>query len=403
MIEELKNKRSKEFEERQAVLKDLITRLHANEDEEVIKKEFKQHFNNVSAFEISVMERRLMSQGIEAEEIMRLCNVHASLFNGSIEAVYENSEEIDKPGHPIRVLKEENLAIESALDRIDKLLAVYLPNPDSELKKGLLRQLDILWEIDRHYARKEHSYFPIMERYGLLAPPKVMWGVDDQIRDLIRNFRQAIADDKLNGLDFETVKYEIEEMIVKEEEIMLPMITPFFNEDDWISIAEESDEIGYCMIKPEVKWTPQRASFESSKPLDDDTISLETGYLTHKELQKILDLQPLELTFVDANDIVKYFNNGPGEKLLPRTQNAIGREVYNCHPPKSQPIVRQLIADFKAGKKEIEQLWFRMKGTYIMVSYAAVRDDDGTYMGTLEWVQNIENIIDIDEEKRTIE
>lgn len=403
MIEELKNKRSKEFEERQAVLKDLITRLHANEDEEVIKKEFKQHFNNVSAFEISVMERRLMSQGIEAEEIMRLCNVHASLFNGSIEAVYENSEEIDKPGHPIRVLKEENLAIESALDRIDKLLAVYLPNPDSELKKGLLRQLDILWEIDKHYARKEHSYFPIMERYGLLAPPKVMWGVDDQIRDLIRNFRQAIADDKLNGLDFETVKYEIEEMIVKEEEIMLPMITPFFNEDDWISIAEESDEIGYCMIKPEVKWTPQRASFESSKPLDDDTISLETGYLTHKELQKILDLQPLELTFVDANDIVKYFNNGPGEKLLPRTQNAIGREVYNCHPPKSQPIVRQLIADFKAGKKEIEQLWFRMKGTYIMVSYAAVRDDDGTYMGTLEWVQNIENIIDIDEEKRTIE
>lgn len=403
MIEELKNKRSKEFEERQAVLKDLITRLHANEDEEVIKKEFKQHFNNVSAFEISVMERRLMSQGIEAEEIMRLCNVHASLFNGSIEAVYENSEEIDKPGHPIRVLKEENLAIESALDRIDKLLAVYLPNPDSELKKGLLRQLDILWEIDKHYARKEHSYFPIMERYGLLAPPKVMWGVDDQIRDLIRNFRQAIADDKLNGLDFETVKYEIEEMIVKEEEIMLPMITPFFNEDDWISIAEESDEIGYCMIKPEVKWTPQRASFESSKPLDDDTISLETGYLTHKELQKILDLQPLELTFVDANDIVKYFNNGPGEKLLPRTQNAIGREVYNCHPPKSQPIVRQLIADFKAGKKEIEQLWFRMKGTYIMVSYAAVRDDNGTYMGTLEWVQNIENIIDIDEEKRTIE
>ncbi|WP_062532079.1 DUF438 domain-containing protein [Jeotgalibaca dankookensis] len=403
MIEELKNKRSKEFEERQAVLKDLITRLHANEDEEVIKKEFKQHFNNVSAFEISVMERRLMSQGIEAEEIMRLCNVHASLFNGSIEAVYENSEEVDKPGHPIRVLKEENLAIESALDRIDKLLAVYLPDPDAELKKGLLRQLDILWEIDNHYARKEHSYFPIMERYGLLAPPKVMWGVDDQIRDLIRDFRQAISDDKLEGLDFETVKYEIEEMIVKEEEIMLPMISPFFNEDDWISIAEESDEIGYCIIKPEVKWTPQRASFKSSDALDDDTISLDTGYLTHKELQKILDLQPLELTFVDANDIVKYFNNGPGEKLLPRTQNAIGREVYNCHPPKSQPIVRQLIADFKAGKKEIEQLWFRMKGTYIMVSYAAVRDDDGTYMGTLEWVQNIENIIDIDEEKRTIE
>lgn len=401
MIEELKNKRSKDFEARQAILKDLILRLHADEDQEVIKKEFKEHFGTVSAFEISVMERRLMGEGIEAEEIMRLCNVHASLFNGSIEAVYEQGDGHDSPGHPIRVLKEENLALESTMDKIANLLKVYLEAPDAALKKGLLMQLDMLWEIDKHYARKENSYFPIMERYGLTAPPKVMWGVDDEIRDLIKDFRTRIENDDLDGLDFEPVKYEVEEMIVKEEEIMLPMIMPFFNEDDWISIADESDEIGYCIVKPDKKWKPKREVVDDS--IESGNIDLGLGYLTQKELRKVLDLQPLELTFIDANDIVKYFNETPGRKLFPRTRNAIGREVYNCHPPKSQPIVRKLIADFKAGEKDSETLWFQTRGTYVMVSYAAVRDDDGSYMGTLEWVQDIQHIITIDEEKRTID
>lgn len=235
----------------------------------------------------------------------------------------------------------------------------------------------------------------------MTAPPKVMWGVDDDIRELIKDFRERVENDDWDSLDFEPVKYEIEEMIVKEEEILLPMIIPFFNEDDWISIADESAEIGFCIVKPEKKWEPKREKMEAT--VASGNIDLGLGALTQKELRKILDLQPLELTFIDANDIVKYFNDTPGRKLFPRTKNAIGREVYNCHPPKSQPIVRKLIADFKAGTKEIETLWFRARDTYVMVTYAAVRDDDGSYMGTLEWVQDIEHIINIEEEKRTID
>ncbi|AZP03971.1 DUF438 domain-containing protein [Jeotgalibaca ciconiae] len=401
------SQRSIDFEARQMILKDLILRLHDGEDEEQIKIEFKEHFDNVSAFEISVMERRLMSQGIQAEEIMLLCNVHASLFNGSIESVYEYSEEQDKPGHPIRVIKEENLAIETALDRIEKLFFVYLDEPAPDLKHGLLLQIDMLWEIDKHYARKENSFFPIMERYGFTAPPKVMWGVDDQIRDMIKSFRNIIETDQLDQATeiFDNMKYEIEEMVVKEEEIMLPMIIPFFNEDDWISIAAESEEIGYCMVQPEAKWKPERYEFNvNGVPTDKDgNIQFETGYLSVKELEKILNEQPLELTFVDANDKVKYFNNGPGKKLFPRTKNSLGREVYNCHPPKSQPIVRKLIADFKAGTKDSETLWFRARGNFVMVTYKALRDDDGSYLGTYEYVQDIENIVNIDDERRSIE
>lgn len=412
MTEQMKSQRSKVFEERQAKLKDLILRLHNDEDEEAIKAEFKEHFGNVSAFEISVMERRLMStEGIEAEEIMRLCNIHASLFSGSIEAVYEHDSEQDKPGHPIHVLKMENLAIESTLDRIANLLRVYLPEPDAELKKGLQHQLTMLWEIDRHYSRKENSFFPFMERYGMTAPPVVMWGVDDEIRDLIRDFRVLIDNDELSHAQesFDKMRYEVEEMIVKEEEIMLPMIIPFFNEDDWISIANESDEIGYCIIKPEAKWVPDRKEFKvSEEPAEaapNDNIQFKTGYMTLTELEKMLDAIPMELTFVDVNDTVKYFNDTPGKKLFPRTKNALGRDVYNCHPPKSQPIVKKLIEDFKAGRKDIETLHFRARGVFVMVTYTALRDDDGTYLGTFEYVQDIEHIIDLDpeNEKRTID
>ncbi|SLC90145.1 Uncharacterised protein [Mycobacteroides abscessus subsp. abscessus] len=239
-----------------------------------------------------------------------------------------------------------------------------------------------------------------------------MWGVDDEIRALFKQVKQSLEQDQLDHLqeEFASLKYELEEMIVKEEEILIPMITDVFNEDDWIKINDESDEIGYCIVRPESKWVPERTTFEDIEDSEvetsekDTNIHFKVGHLTPNELEKMLNLLPLELSFVDANDTVKYFNVGTGRKLFPRTKNAIGRQVENCHPPKSQPIVKQLIADFKTGTKDSETLWFHARGEFVMVTYTAVRDEDGTYMGTLEYVQPIQSIIDLDgTERRTIE
>ncbi|WP_188204016.1 DUF438 domain-containing protein [Desemzia incerta] len=407
-----KGKRALELEQRQSILKDLLLRLHAGADKDLVKQDFEEHFSGISAFEISVMERRLLGEGINVEDIQKLCNIHASMFLGAISDPENQSDEFKKPGHPIHVLKQENLAIESSLNRIQRLIEVYLLEPEPEIKDGLLKQLTILWQFDNHYARKENSMFPIMERYGITAPPKVMWGVDDDIRAL---FKQVVLSVETNQLDqlkeeFATLKYELEEMIVKEEEILIPMVSDIFNEDDWLKIEEESDEIGYCIVKPEAKWIPERTSFEDvsipeTEPAEQDAnIHFKVGHLTPNELEKMLNLLPLELSFVDANDTVKYFNVGTGRKLFPRTKNAIGRQVENCHPPKSQPIVKKLIEDFKSGEKDSETLWFHARGEFVMVTYTAVRDDDGTYMGTLEYVQPIQNIIDLDgTEKKSVE
>lgn len=406
-----KGKRAIELEQRQSILKDLLLRLHAGEDKDMVKKDFEEHFSGISAFEISVMERRLLGEGIVVEDIQKLCNIHASMFLGAINNPENQSDDFKKTGHPIHVLKQENLAIESSLDRIRRLLEAYLIQPEPEIKSGLLKQLTILWQFDNHYARKENSLFPIMERYGITVPPKVMWGVDDEIRSLFKQVKQSVEQDQLDHLQekFAALKYELEEMIVKEEEILIPMVTDIFNEDDWIKIDAETEEIGYCIVRPESKWVPERTSFEDSSDLDrahnekDTNIHFKVGHLTPNELEKMLNLLPLELSFVDANDTVKYFNVGTGRKLFPRTKNAIGRQVENCHPPKSQPIVKQLIADFKAGTRDTETLWFHARGEFVMVTYTAVRDDDGTFMGTLEYVQPIQSIIDLDgTERRTI-
>lgn len=400
-----KSTREEIMENRQAILKDLILRLHAGDDYEQIKKEFKEHFATVSALEISMMERRLIEQGIAVEEIQRLCSIHAALFADAVTYGQAPSPESEKPGHPIRMLKEENVAIEATLDRIARLLASYLADPDPDLKTGLLKQLEILWGFDKHYARKEYAIFPIMERYGMTAPPKVMWGVDDEIRGLYKKFRRMLENGQLNNLrvTFKTLQQEMKEMFIKEEDILLPMVSDSFTEDDWLKIAAESEEIGYCIVHPESLWKPERAAFETEAMMGsvpEGNIAFGTGYLTVKELERMLNRLPLELTFIDADGIVKYYNDGPGEKIFMRTKSALGRQVENCHPPKSVALMKQLVSDLKSGKKSQEIMWYEEGGKFIVVHYCALRDEDGTYLGVLEYVQEVQSIRDLRGEKR---
>lgn len=400
------NNRAEINRERQNKLKELILRLHEGESEDVIIEEFAEHFENISPLEISVMERRLMKEeGLEVEEIMRLCNVHVAVMSGFVESDTETPDDFQKPGHPVHVLKQENLAIEAALMRIRNLLEVYVEvnGQDEEVTKGLSLQINLLGEFHNHYTRKESSIFPLMEKYGITAPPKVMWGVDDQIRNLYKEFKKTFEIGQIQELlpVFTELEYELEEMIVKEEEIMIPMISQVFNVEDWIKIKDETPEIGYCIVEPMEEWAVARVEMEEdSEELTDGNIQLGTGYLTLKEVNLMLDMLPLELTFVDKDDVVKYFNNQEAPKLLARTPNAIGRDVMNCHPPKSYAIVEQLIKDLKSGKKKKEVAWFKKGETYVHITYAAVHDEQGEYLGILEYVQDITDLVGIEGENR---
>lgn len=400
--------RAAQTNERANKLKDLIMRLHEGESEEVIKKDFAEHFQTVSPLEISVMERKLMKEeGLNAEHIMKLCNVHVSIMKDYVTDPENIPTDYEKPGHPVHVLKEENFAIEAALMRVRNLLEVYLEEQSDEIKDGLEKQLDTLWQFDRHYARKEISFFPIMERQGNTAPPQVMWGVDDEIRELYKDVRKALTAGEIDQLMpiFSELEYEMQEMIVKEENILIPMVSETFNEDDWIAIVEEQDEIGYTIVRPRAKWVPDRVRPEETVSAEelDGRLSLGTGSLSLKELNLILDILPMELTFVDKDHIVKYYDNGEGEKLLGRTPSAIGRDMMNCHPPRVHDTVRQLVADLESGKKDSQDAWYqREDGVFVHIDYIAVRNEADEFMGILETVQDITELNKIEGTNRDV-
>lgn len=397
------------MEERQEILKNLMLRLHAGEDKEVIQEEFNEVFDEITPYEIQLMERNLMSEGITFAEIMSLCNVHANLMGSKVNT-QTTVADFEQPGHPVHVMKMENLAIRGALDRVERLLVNFLETKDSTIEKGLKRQISLLDQFENHYQRKEYAMFPIMEKKGITAPPKVMWGVHDQIRDLYRDFKNALNDGKESTLEeFQIARDEMLEMIQKEENILIPMVEQVFHVDDWETIASQSPDYGYCIVKPEKEWAVKK----SFSPVKEETqvesegdIPLSTGSLSLKELNLILNLLPMELSFVDAQNIVKYYNEGNGEeKIFKRTPSAIGRDVILCHPPRVHETVQTIFEQLKSKQKEKEEMWFKTEDKMVHVTYHAIWDEEGKYMGCLEYVQDIKPLVNHFEEadiKRTL-
>ena len=394
---------------RQELLKGMILKLHDGVDPEEVKKEFRANFTGVSSFEITQMEQGLVEEGMPVEEIQRLCDVHADIFKGSVDEVHTRSKEEESIGHPVRVIREENYALTNLLEEdLEPKMEAFINHPEAPIKNLLLQDINLLWDIDKHYSRKENVIFPYMEKYGMSAPPKVMWGVDDEIRLAIKEMKQMVIDENREALKTHApaTLTKIKEMIFKEEQILIPMILEVFTEDEWLEIADDSEEIGYCIVSPEGKWAPNRVSFiggpkKKEENAPDGNVRFGVDYLSVKELEKIMNTLPVDITFIDEKDTVKYFNLAK-ERIFARTKSVIGRTVQNCHPPQSVGTVEKLLEDFKAGVKDEESFWINSRGMFILITYYAVRDEKGKYMGTLEVTQNVKGIRELEGEKRIL-
>ncbi|HNR05111.1 MAG TPA: DUF438 domain-containing protein [Bacillota bacterium] len=398
-------------EYRQKVLKELIMELHAGKTVEEVKSRFEELIKGVSASEISEMEQALIMEGMPVEEIQRLCDVHAAVFKGSIEDIHKVRKPDETPGHPVHTFKLENRELEKLInERLKPHLAGFRASDNSENIYKLLEDINLLLDIDKHYSRKENLLFPYMEKYGITAPPKVMWGVDDEIRAAIKEIKGMLQDYKGEKEQVYTKADEaagrVIEMIFKEENILFPMVLETLTEDEWMTIESESDEIGYCLTEPRGKWKPERTDVEekqkeTGQTAADGYLKFETGLLTAKEISLMFNSLPIDITFVDKDGAVKYFSQGK-ERIFPRTKAIIGRQVHNCHPPASVHIVEKLVEDFKTGKKDSESFWIKMGGRYVYIRYFAIRDDNGDYAGTMEVTQDIQPIQEISGEKRLV-
>lgn len=419
---------------RQEMLKQIIKELHDGVSVEEVKARFEEAVGDVTVSEISAMEHALMEEeGIPVSEVQRLCSVHTEIFKGSIEEIHRSSKPEEQPGHPVHTFKLENREIERLINfkmslHLDKLQQEQQQEPANEkLSEGLLyrllEDLNLLLDIDKHYSRKENLLFPYLEKYGIYGPTKVMWGVDDAIRAMIKEVKHNLAqcsaehfviDKKILIIDLERIISEVNAMIFKEEHILLPMALEKLTEDEWVKIAEESGEIGFCLVAPDQKWVPDRVPLKEISGDEDNEavenndvdvtqgfVKFQTGFLSVEQLEAVMNHLPIDLTFIDENDVVRYFSHGK-ERIFARTKAVIGRTVQNCHPPQSVHVVNQLLIDFKSGQKDAEDFWIQMKDKFVYIRYFAVRNEEGRYLGTLEFTQNIAPIQALEGQKRIL-
>ncbi len=406
MSELINNSRSRVDE-----LKKLILNLHNGISIEETKTKLKEKLGSVPYEEVVQAEEELIAGGLDRNEILKFCDLHTEALKGNIDTTF--SKQIPE-GHPVDIFTKENKEIMKILDRIKHLFHENskrkLEEKSEDLLNKLHEQFNLLMDIEKHYLRKENLLFPFLEKHNITGPPMVMWGKHDEIRTFLKScfslFEQKseINADVLNGfieLMFAPTIKLIEDMIYKEGHILFPMCMDTINEIEWHEITKQSDDIGYCLYSPDIKWKPElQEEIETSESFD--KIRFENGSLSSEELEGILNTLPVDLTFVDKNDRVKFFSHGV-DRIFQRPKAVLGRQVQYCHPPSSVHIVNQILNDFKSGKESAAKFWINLHGKFVHIAYYAVRNKKGEYLGTLEITQDIKEFKSIEGERRILQ
>lgn len=392
--------------ERQAILKQIFEDLQNGKNVDEVKAYFDEVIGKITVEEISQLQHNFSEEGgMSKAEVQRLYTQHTAMLKGSIEEKQPSQHPEEQPGHPVHTFILENKELDNLVKtKLQIHLSQFEKEDTSENVYKLLEDCNLLLDIDKHFSRKENLIFPYLEKYGIYGPSTNMWRIDDFIRDYIKDAKQKLTNyqgEKQEVINIvNTIIQEVSDMIYREENILFPMALQNLTEDEWVKIAHESDEIGFCLTGPAAEWKPERRAIDE-KAISEGYIKMETGILSLKQLELLLNHLPVDITFIDKDNVVRYFSHGK-ERIFARTKAVIGRTVQNCHPPRSVHTVEELLVDFKSGKKDSEDFWIKFKDKYVYIRYFAVRDEFGNYIGTLEFTQNIAPIQVIDGEKRML-
>jgi len=399
-------------EQRQEALKGVIRRLHRGESVETVKVDFAQLLNDVGPSEIAEIEQALIAEGLPETEVKRLCDVHVAVFRESLDTQAPPQE---RPGHPIHTFRAENDAAEAVLGELERAIAALEEEPDDEARwERVAALLSILREYDRHYLRKENLLFPYLEKHGFAGPSSVMWAIHDDVRDEWKSLDQLLGrgpgEDPVIAVaqvrnQWTRLATTIREMFYKEANILFPTALEKLSEEEWREIRAQEAEIGYSYVEPQ-DWPTNGRPAESELAPESVSragqLSLDTGALTIEQISLLLGNLPLDITYVDADDEVRFFSHGQ-ERVFSRSTAVIGRKVQKCHPPQSVHRVQQILDAFRAGTRDVAEFWIQMNGRFVHIRYWALRDQVGTYQGTLEVVQDITALRELQGERRLVD
>jgi DUF438 domain-containing protein len=397
-------------EHRKELLKHLILQLHKGEAPEVVRKRLIELLRSIPYDEVVEVEQELINEGLPQEEVLKFCDIHTAVLDGSIDT---SAQKKAPAGHPVDTFKKENVALQKVIAEIRAKFS-HIEDYEADRQKYLLEMkslLNQLSDVDKHYRRKEYLLFPFMEKHGITGPPKVMWGKHDETRELLKAAHEVIdvrADISLDDLRsaivyvIEPALSAVEGMIMKEEEILLPMCMDTLTEDEWWQIYQQSPEFGFCIYDPQDKWQPE-GKVESGVEYKsvDGRIVLPTGSFDVEQLTALFGYLPMDITFVDKDDKVRFFSLGE-HRIFDRNRAIIGRDVQLCHPPGSVHIVEQILSDFKSGKESKAAFWIHFKGMFVYIEYIALRSESGEYLGVIECTQDLTKYRQLEGEQRLL-
>ena len=399
-------------EDKKSQIKEAIRQLHAGVPPEQVKEKFRGVFKGTDSLEIAKIEEELVKEGLKREDMRKLCDVHMAILGEQIEKQNLNL----KPSQPISILMEEHkIMAKMAKDLVvlaNKILKVndirYVAEDIHELEHLVADFAD----SDKHFLREENVLFPMLEKHGIVEPPAVMWIEHDEIRDLKKKLQSLIEGiDKAGFVEFKndlwatakTLGNLLPSHLYKENDILFPAALSVMTSQEWVDIRKEFDAIGYCCFTPaELILLPQERIEQAHVPAPTGIMQFENGNLTKEQLGGLLNVLPMEVTFIDENDTVRYFNK-PEKVLFVRSKAVIGRKVQNCHPAKSLDTVNAIVASFKSGKKNVAEFWINMASRVVHIRFFAVRDPQGKYLGAMEVVQDVTDIQKLQGEKRLLD
>ncbi len=411
------------------LVKQILKEITMGADPEKLKQKYSEILREISPFEIAFIEQQLVREGIKPDDILKVCDIHVDMFREYLAA--QELEGVPE-GHPLDLLIRENIEIMKTAEALS-LYSSAIRNAENiaEKKRYLGIALGILVNlkdmIRKHYRKNQMLLFPYLEKRGIDVVPRVLWGREDQVLVEIRKILSGKPEtgeeiDKL-AETLAKISMDITDIAFRENKILYPTAWVLLSEGEWVAIHELAKEFGY-IVSTEKKWIPRskpiypymvageiptdkleklpqeikRAVGEITpddyKVVRGDDIDLETGFLRREEIINIFRHLPLELTYADSNDRVRFFTMSRLSKGFPRSKTIIGRKIGYCHPPRLEKYVMKNVELLKKQGLTSREFWTRMGERIIRVLIVGVRNDKGEYLGTLEIVEDMTDIVE---------
>ncbi|MFW6458402.1 MAG: DUF438 domain-containing protein [Halodesulfurarchaeum sp.] len=399
---------------------DFTKRVRNGEPIETVREEYNDAIEAVTPHDVLVIEHTALESGTPIPTIKEEIEPILETFRPGLETT-----DWDQPheGHPVDNLMAENEEIAEHLDIIAETRAELSDTDGPPLEaigtlQESVRTLDA--GVDLHFLTKENVLFPHLESHLKYDRPLgVMWSLHDDIRSTLGVLDTMLSEPEANFDTVQTLFDRLDELLegmrFKEERIIYPVATEMLEDAEWVEVQSNSAEIGYFGIDPPLPLLTDDPQSGDGVPADTQLptpegdlaprevlLGLETGTLSLEQIELLFDTLPVDVTFVDENDTVRYFNN-PADRIFPRSGSIVGRSVQNCHPPESVDRVEAILSAFRSGEEDRARFWIQNDGSFVVIDYYAMRGENGEYRGTLEVSHEVSDIRELEGEKRLLD